>query len=1731
MPKHKFRKALIFITLLMIVTSLVIFQSPEYKKNYNNLNNGGSYDNFGGDGDLVGMGYKSGDKPQGEEMVWLLPNGKTKAVIVGIDKYLYQLDASGTWTQMPKVLTGIVKLSSSGAQQSTYLFDSLSKVHKVTPLKIGTTESSQYFKTVGVEEIVYDRVTGTSPSGQKLKVSNGYVLVDKSGKIAGTLLQTELSKGTKVVYLQQNPDGSFKTKQDGSFQTFNEEGEIVFPTATGTYFSQYDLDKIYDMIDQTLTGRGMPKSKEDIQKLLPSLSISVTGEGEIAVSGEGIGEPIALKGLSAHKEPTKSEALGKITLSDETPALNIQPVETPTDFPGWESTVTSPTQLQYTTATGKSVYMCNNVPCIKVGDTYINVPTNTQIPIIKTDTTGAIQFGFITNGQVVSSVGDTQQQTKAKSDFVQAQTHGVDVKFENTNGLFAATGTSKGLFSVTFIGSSQNDNVYKIGNNYVVPNEEGGFSKIKTAIFTVGSQLVVIKKGETTEYTFTGGTLKDSKQIVKSDKGYFTFDAKAQELKKLTSGTITYSDGIGIIKKGVETRLYSRQTEDDQTIYTQSSAATGFSQTETAYDQKGNPLKNAVVKIGSVHYAYNEKGAVQVVSNVGATDEYGKIVYWDSKNSRFINTDGSSADGMTVTYTDQHGQSQTITLLSYGLLPQQMTPPKSLAPAESAVVPKGVAEVSQTISNLNQLEGTQKTDNPAVVEALKQAGATVTSGNEKQAVEDFQKAWILQNCGDDGKGCTDTCIGKSVSGVCTADGKVGSKTIGALSAALSKKKESLYALPQQEEKPIVAGIALSGNIYFFTNTKGETVKIPTDVYQKLLQPMEKRDNNPDGKLTSQQIALLYDVISQQYPYQLDLNNLKCGADYCYVDKKNSWFTGDVIYKVEEEKGRQVVKVYNGADGSNFDKEKGQGFESLTYYNFEGNYLTQVSSVGKDGVTSIYNPSGIGQLETQDRVLQFEDQAFTYFHSDSAWHGEYTGTDTDAVTGKPITHVVKITGDGQIYLDEQLCSGSDLCQQIEDKYELLIEHIHDDPTMNTLVASAKQFGAQTVTESLPQPEKGDATVTTQEVKREVIATSDSGKVTIVYGGSETPAVIGNTAGLVFVKTDGKNTIWKVGEISDKTISQRAKEVEGGTIIVNSQNEVVGINKKDGNSLCADKSSCDTYMKGKFSLTSVLAGIAKLKELNALPQLDAPEPQVGPPAAVKAAEQKTEEVSSPQGKATITYGGGQAAIVTGTTVAMTLQTKESNGDTVWKLDTLPGKTVKNENLKQAIGGIVTIDKYGNIVGVETSNGKLLCSGEPNCQNLIGTSLDNLLEGIKKIPPNELTPKSAEVAPAPAPPGEERDVEEAPLPEPPTPKEEKPYVQPQNVAGLDANGYVASCITDAESCTKEQAKFAFKHESILDGVEGYVYVEVDMDGEIKKDEKTKEPTTCAAEHVTMGHCKAVNCDELKGCTQTSDGDKYCTKYQGEESCVKDPTTVTEKIIEECAKGVSADADKCAGANALSEQLYQSLDFEFRSRVEVVFGTLFDDWSNNAFSKLEYWMYDNVCHMNYYNAGESEVDLIAGGTITQEHNFAHNLSYLGQNEIIVTLGGEKEQVNGTIFRYAFSIQTIGPVHGVAYLYNKCTQKKSFSTTGAGWKDEFVVNNPLGVHRNHYATDQLTFDCDAEGIEECRFDHACLKILDNEGYKAPLCQKLEGDEIILNPETMDTDCGNVASTALEFKK
>ncbi|MBI4453477.1 hypothetical protein HY636_02430 [Candidatus Woesearchaeota archaeon] len=282
-------------------------------------------------------------------------------------------------------------------------------------------------------------------------------------------------------------------------------------------------------------------------------------------------------------------------------------------------------------------------------------------------------------------------------------------------------------------------------------------------------------------------------------------------------------------------------------------------------------------------------------------------------------------------------------------------------------------------------------------------------------------------------------------------------------------------------------------------------------------------------------------------------------------------------------------------------------------------------------------------------------------------------------------------------------------------------------------------------------------------------------------------------------------------------------------------------------------------------------------------------------------------------------------------------------------------------------------------------------------------------------------------------------------------------------------------------------------------------------------------------------------------------------------DPDDEQERILNECESHAKMghEMPECQNANVLFGKVMDNLDFEFRSRVEVVFGTLFDKWSEGWLgSRLEYYLYSNVCHVQYYRGDDTDQDLIAGGSV-EVPSFYYDWDQGAGKLFVVNIAGEKEQLTNTIYRYGFSVKLIGQMHYVIYLYNSCTKEKSFSTglateqgvsspstpqgfswkeyfTGAGqqqatttqkayitgWRDEGILGYK-GVHQAHYAGDNMLFDCaenpTAGNTEKktCRFNQACVKVLDDEEHVEPYCVELTNGPgfFTLGEETGSVEC------------
>ena len=256
------------------------------------------------------------------------------------------------------------------------------------------------------------------------------------------------------------------------------------------------------------------------------------------------------------------------------------------------------------------------------------------------------------------------------------------------------------------------------------------------------------------------------------------------------------------------------------------------------------------------------------------------------------------------------------------------------------------------------------------------------------------------------------------------------------------------------------------------------------------------------------------------------------------------------------------------------------------------------------------------------------------------------------------------------------------------------------------------------------------------------------------------------------------------------------------------------------------------------------------------------------------------------------------------------------------------------------------------------------------------------------------------------------------------------------------------------------------------------------------------------------------------------------------------------------------CANAGVLLKNKYNALDFEFRTRVETVFGTLFEKWTEGWLgSKMEMALYSGICGLNYYRTEDSEVDLIAGQSVSMPAFEMTPESKEIRELFVVEVGGEKEELSPTMYRYAISLKLIGQMHYVVYLYNSCTGEKSYyteldsssssaaskkfswkdyfegtssaysasstsSTKLYGWKDEGLTKKAKSVHQAHYAGDEMTFDCEKNPDNACRFDTACVKILndidgvDNSEYEAPYCVKLvNGRGFLTLGETGSIEC------------
>jgi|SaaInlStandDraft_4_1057021.scaffolds.fasta_scaffold00153_28 hypothetical protein len=320
-----------------------------------------------------------------------------------------------------------------------------------------------------------------------------------------------------------------------------------------------------------------------------------------------------------------------------------------------------------------------------------------------------------------------------------------------------------------------------------------------------------------------------------------------------------------------------------------------------------------------------------------------------------------------------------------------------------------------------------------------------------------------------------------------------------------------------------------------------------------------------------------------------------------------------------------------------------------------------------------------------------------------------------------------------------------------------------------------------------------------------------------------------------------------------------------------------------------------------------------------------------------------------------------------------------------------------------------------------------------------------------------------------------------------------------------------------------FSFSHVSLFEGVEGGVYV--DEKGEF-----------C---NPTKSNCRAVDCGDLAGCKEKDKGKKYCVTYKKKTGCAVDPKGMYEDTFKKCKNNWKSKG--CEGVEKLASDRYDKLNEAFRSQLDEYFGKMFDkwfrSWTGMGFTEIEYAIYNGMCTLEYYDTGEDEdVEVSLTGFDDQAYKqpkFALNFGQNVDNILYVQVSGIKEQITTNIYRYAISLQTVGPMQlARVYLWNECRGEngKSYEISGnpAGWYQDIYMANPIGVIRKHISGDEMLFDCEnTDLIRECRYSHVCLDVYEGigetssgtikEGY--PQCFKLGGDNIILDVETGDTDC------------
>lgn len=312
------------------------------------------------------------------------------------------------------------------------------------------------------------------------------------------------------------------------------------------------------------------------------------------------------------------------------------------------------------------------------------------------------------------------------------------------------------------------------------------------------------------------------------------------------------------------------------------------------------------------------------------------------------------------------------------------------------------------------------------------------------------------------------------------------------------------------------------------------------------------------------------------------------------------------------------------------------------------------------------------------------------------------------------------------------------------------------------------------------------------------------------------------------------------------------------------------------------------------------------------------------------------------------------------------------------------------------------------------------------------------------------------------------------------------------LDPTGQFPGYYVATSSDNK--AKFAFVDDQVWS--EGTIY-------ELKYNQATGE--------YEKVECKTCDVEE-------KDGKYYVEKGKEKfELGNKDPWEQAETALNGCVEKIADSKENNEGSECrfVKEQLkagYKIYSEKFRQEVGKLFGFAVEqaDWYQKAKRVPTLW-----CAAGYNIRTQDGVPTNLQWTdaaptywgmdvkAVTNFNVLHDIDPFANIYVYKLFAGKREEVTPTLYRYSFSMSLAGAMVYEVYLINSCTSDRSDDTQGG-----FIYQGSLGangVDRQHFATDQLIFDC-SKGA--CRFNYACVDMFLSQDSTEPdgrLCMPLNG--------------------------